>query len=218
MFVEAEIWTVARTDQGNAVLVRPLGADVAVPIFIGQLETQSILIGMGNVPMPRPLTHDLFISLLKEMQAELERIEITALKEGTFFAKLILMQNEKKLVIDTRPSDAMGIAVRKKCPIFIAEAVVDEAGIPLSSITEQTVEKQQEEESEEEPEQPQAVSAGGEETGESENPEEPEQPAAYGSEKKKLEAELEKAVSEENYEEAARIRDRLKELDDSSTS
>ncbi len=191
MLVEAEIWTVARTDQGNAVLVRPLGAEVAVPIFIGQLETQSILIGMGNVPMPRPLTHDLFVSLMKELHAELERIEITALKEGTFFAKLIMMQDEKKLVIDTRPSDAMGIAVRKKCPIFIADAVVDEAGIPLSSITEQS------------------EKAGAEEV----SPEE-----AYSSEKTRLEAELEKAVSEENYEEAAKIRDKLKELDDSGTS
>jgi uncharacterized protein len=191
MLVEAEIWTVARTDQGNAVLVRPLGAEVAVPIFIGQLETQSILIGMGNVPMPRPLTHDLFINLMKELHAELERIEITALKEGTFFAKLILLQDENKLVIDTRPSDAMGIAVRKKCPIFIADAVVDEAGIPLSSITEQS------------------ETAGAEEI----SPEE-----AYHSEKTQLEAELEKAVSEENYEEAAKIRDKLKELDDSGTS
>ena len=61
MLVEAEIWTIARTDQGNAVLVRPIGSESAVPIFIGQLEAQSILIGLGNVPMPRPLTHDLFL-------------------------------------------------------------------------------------------------------------------------------------------------------------
>lgn len=211
MLVEAEVWTVARTDQGNAVLVRPLGAEVAVPIFIGQLETQSILIGMGNVPMPRPLTHDLFINLLKDLQAELERIEITALKEGTFFAKLILLQNEKKMVIDARPSDAMGIAVRKKCPIFIAETVVDEAGIPLSSITEQTVEQEQEEqtESEGETEPPE------EELTEAEEEIKPStEGITFDSEKERLEAELEKAVNAENYEEAAKIRDRLKELDE----
>ena len=63
MLIEAEIWTVARTDQGNAVLVRPIGSDYAVPIFIGQLEAQSIIIGIGNVPMPRPLTHDLFLNV-----------------------------------------------------------------------------------------------------------------------------------------------------------
>jgi bifunctional DNase/RNase len=213
MLVEAEIWTVARTDQGNAVLVRPLGAEVAVPIFIGQLETQSILIGMGNVPMPRPLTHDLFISLLKDLHAELERIEITALKEGTFFAKLVLLQNEKKLIIDARPSDAMGIAVRKKCPIFIAEAVVDEAGIPLSSITEQTVEKP-EEQSEEEKKSDEEVPR--EEVPPEEVTDTPEEQTP-DSEKKRLEKELDKAVNEENYEEAAKIRDKLKELDDKET-
>jgi len=181
MLVEAEIWTVARTDQGNAVLVRPLGAEVAVPIFIGQLETQSILIGMGNVPMPRPLTHDLFLSLLKELQVELERIEVTSLKEGTFFAKLILSHNDDSLSIDARPSDAMGIAVRKKCPIFIEESVVDEAGIPLSSISDQALE------ADKEPNQ---------------------------EEKENLQEKLEKAVAEEDYEEAARIRDKLTELED----
>jgi hypothetical protein len=141
---------------------------------------------MGNVPMPRPLTHDLILSLFKELQVELQRIEVTSLKEGTFFAKLILQQNEKKIVIDARPSDAMGIAVRKKCPIFIAEAVVDEAGIPLSSITEQNI------------------------TSEDVDPKE--------QERDKLRKDLENAVAEENYEEAARIRDRLNELDDTSQS
>jgi hypothetical protein len=181
MLVEAEIWTVARTDQGNAVLVRPLGADVAVPIFIGQLETQSILIGMGNVPMPRPLTHDLFLALLKEVEVELDRIEVTSLKEGTFFAKLILSYNDTTLQIDARPSDAMGIAVRKKCPIFIEESIVDEAGIPLSSISEQPLETET-------------------------NPLE--------KERERLQSQLDTAVAEENYEEAARLRDRLKELED----
>jgi len=158
--------------------------------------------------MPRPLTHDLFISLLKDLHAELERIEITALKEGTFFAKLVLLQNEKKQIIDARPSDAMGIAVRKKCPIFIAEAVVDEAGIPLSSITEQTVENPEEHTAEEQsPEAPQVSTVA--ESGE-------EKPERSG-EKKRLEEELEKAVSEEDYEEAAKIRDKLKEFDDENT-
>ena len=183
MLVEAEIWTVARTDQGNAVLVRPLGAELAVPIFIGQLETQSILIGMGNVPMPRPLTHDLFLSLLKELEVELERIEITSLKEGTFFAKLILSKADDSLSIDARPSDAMGIAVRHKCPLYIEETVVDEAGIPLSSISEQPIEGEID---------------------------------PLKQEKEELQQKLNQAVTEENYEEAARIRDKMNELEDNS--
>lgn len=136
MLVEAEIWTIARNDQGNAVLVRPLGSDMAVPIFIGQLEAQSILIGMGNVPMPRPLTHDLFVTLFDRLNTKVERIEITSLKEGTFFSRIIMNFKDVEHVIDARPSDALGIATRTKCPIFIDEAIVDEAGIMLSSITE----------------------------------------------------------------------------------
>lgn len=136
MLVEAEIWTIARTDQGNAVLVRPLGADSAVPIFIGQLEAQSILIGMGNVPMPRPLTHDLFISLFEKLDVIIEKIEITSLKEGTFFSRIILKCRGRELIVDSRPSDALGIATRTKCPIYLDERIVDEAGVQLSTIAE----------------------------------------------------------------------------------
>ncbi len=135
MLVEAEIWTIARTDQGNAVLVRPIGGETAVPIFIGQLEAQSILIGLGNVPMPRPLTHDLFLNLFSMVGLDLQRIEITALKEGTFYAQLIMgKDNGEELIVDARPSDSIGIAVRSKCPVFIDEAVVDEAGISVSAV------------------------------------------------------------------------------------
>ncbi|MCK5154027.1 MAG: bifunctional nuclease family protein [Spirochaetales bacterium] len=180
MLVEAEIWTIARTDQGNAVLIRPLGAESAVPIFMGQLEAQSILIGMGKVPMPRPLTHDLFINVFKQLKTTISRIEINSLKNGTFFAKLILKKGREELNIDCRPSDALGLAVRKKCPIFIDEAIVDEAGIPLSSITEKAVESSHE---------------------------------LTRTEIKLLKLELEKVIEIEDYEEAARIRDRINKLE-----
>jgi hypothetical protein len=180
--VEAEIWTVARTDKGNAVLVKPIGSEVAVPIFIGHLEAQSILIGLGNVPMPRPLTHDLFLSILEKMKLKLDRIEITDLKDNTSYARIILQNGGTKMVIDSRPSDALGIASRARCPVYIAEFIVDEAGISTNLINT------------EESEETEAV------------------PTPAELEKKRLENELEKAVEEENYEEAARLRDRLNEL------
>jgi uncharacterized protein len=182
MLVEAEVWTVAHTDQGNAVLIKPLGSEVAVPIFIGQLEAHSILIGLGGVPMPRPLTHDLFISMMNSMSVALERIEITELKEGTFYAKLHLRQNNKKLVVDSRPSDALGLAVRVKCPIYIAEPIVNEAGISIKLVVEEESKK----------------------TG---------SPTPKELELSRLKGELEKALEAENYEEAARLRDKLIELD-----
>jgi uncharacterized protein len=180
MLVEAEIWTIAKTDQGNAILIRPLGTEIAVPIFMGQLEAQSILIGMGSVPMPRPLTHDLFINIFKQLKTIILRIEINSLKNGTFFARIILKSGKNELTIDCRPSDALGLAVRKKCQIFIDEEIIDEAGIPVSSITNKTVETNDE---------------------------------LKKTEIKMLKLELEKAVEIEDYEEAARIRDRIAKLE-----
>ena len=115
-FVEAEIWTVAQTDQGNVVLIRPKGSELAVPIFIGQLETQSILIGMGAVEVPRPLTHDLLLSAIAALGAQLSRVEIYELREGTFYARLIMKAEGGEFMIDARPSDAIGLAVRAPLP------------------------------------------------------------------------------------------------------
>ena len=180
MLVEAEIWTVARTDKGNAVLVKPIGSERAVPIFIGQLEAQSILIGLGNVPMPRPLSHDLFITMMEKLNATIERVDITELRDGTFYARIVLKQGLKKIVIDSRPSDALGITARVHSPLYIAEAIVEEAGIPINLITEQ----------------------------------EPsiDMPDPAEIEKNRLEEELQKAVEDENYEEAARLRDKINQL------
>ena len=166
MLVPAEVWTVAKAEQGSAVLIKPIGAEVAVPIFIGSLEAQAILIGLANHKMPRPLTH------------EISRIEITELKEGTFYARLILNRDGTDVILDSRPSDCVALAVRAKCPIFIDEGVVDEAGIPISSAEEKQSSKSTEIQSQ----------------------------ITY------LEKELEKAVEEENYEEAALLRDQIKQL------
>src|SRR5512137_1278922 len=157
MLVPAEVWTVAKAEQGNAVLVLPLGLNVAVPIFIAPLEAQSILIGLGSVKMPRPLTHDLFLTTLENLEASINRVEITALKEGTYFAKLILESSGSEVSIDARPSDCLALAVRVKCPIYIDEAVVDEAGISVKMVEEKNKELKPEDaslESEEEPESP----------------------------------------------------------------
>ncbi|MFP4113168.1 MAG: bifunctional nuclease domain-containing protein [Spirochaetota bacterium] len=180
MLVEAEIWTVARTDKGNAVLVKPIGSERAVPIFIGQLEAQSILIGLGNVPMPRPLTHDLFITMMEKLNATIDRVDITELKDGTFYARIVMKQGLKKIVIDSRPSDALGITARLHCPLYIAESIVEEAGIAINLITE---------------EDPKV-----------------DVPDPREIERNRLEQELQKAVDDEDYEEAARIRDKINEL------
>lgn len=190
-FVEAEIWTVAQTDQGNVVLVRPRDSDLAVPIFIGQLETQSILIGMGGIEVPRPLTHDLLLSLLSTLNAEVTKIEIHDLREGTFYARMLLRVEGREIVVDARPSDAIGVAVRAHCPVFIAESVVEEAGISVNLVAGLHLG-----ETESSPPEAGAIA-----------------PASSEGEVARLRAELEAAVVDENYERAAEIRDKLRELE-----
>jgi len=203
MLVPAEVWTVAKAEQGNAVLVRPLGLDVAVPIFIAPLEAQSILIGLGSVKMPRPLTHDLFITVLESLESSVNRVEITALREGTYYAKLILDSSGSEIAVDARPSDCLALAVRVKCPIYIDEAVVDEAGISVKMVEEKNKELKTEE-------------AAGEhsEEGEPETPTVSEvAPVAQEDEMSSLRKLLQAAIDEENYEEAARLRDRIKDME-----
>ena len=199
MLVPAEVWTVAKAEQGNAVLVRPLGLDVAVPIFIALLEAQSILIGLGSVKMPRPLTHDLLITVLENLEATVNRVEITALREGTYYAKLILESSGSEITIDARPSDCLALAVRMKCPIYIDEAVVDEAGISVKMVEEKNREAKQEESSEQARETTDAVTEI--------------LPLAQEAEMAGLRKRLDAAIEEENYEEAARLRDRIRELE-----
>jgi len=184
MLVPAEVWTVAKAEHGSAVLIRPIGSEVAVPIFIGQAEAQAILIGLGSISIPRPLTHDLLISTLKHLNAEITRIEITELKDDTFYARLILNQNGTDISIDSRPSDCIALAVRVKCPLYIDELVVDKAGISVNIVQE-------------------AAQYNFEQTEKETQLEE-------------LKLNLEKAVEEENYEEAARIRDKIREIEERS--
>ena len=201
MLVPAEVWTVAKAEQqGNAVLVRPLGLEVAVPIFIAPLEAQSILIGLGNVKMPRPLTHDLFLSVLESLEASINRVEIISLKEGTFFAKLVLDASGSEIALDARPSDCLALAVRVKCPIYIDESVVDEAGISVKMVEERRGDIRQEES---------AAHAMEQVSTQAQMPSSLMHNAELAALKKKLEG----ALEEENYEEAARLRDRIRELE-----
>jgi bifunctional DNase/RNase len=208
MLVPAEVWTVAKAEQGNAVLVRPLGLDVAVPIFIAPLEAQSILIGLGSVKMPRPLTHDLFITVLESLESSVNRVEITSLKEGTYYAKLILESAGAEVAIDARPSDCLALAVRVKCPIYIDETVVDEAGISVKMVEEKGRELKQIDPSSLQPDQPDQSDEEADQASIADAPVFQPEPEMAGL--KKL---LDAAIEEENYEEAARLRDKIRELE-----
>jgi bifunctional DNase/RNase len=181
MLVPAEIWTVAKTDQGNAVLVRPLNGDKAVPILIGPLEAQNILLGLGEVDIPRPLTHDLVLRMLTELGATMVRIDIHSLSEGTYYSNILLSHGTRSLEIDARPSDALALAVRTDCPIFLESDLIDESGISLEQLRESAQQAE---------------------------------PEALTQTLVHLQARLELLVANEDYEEAALIRDQIHRLEE----
>src|SRR5918911_375429 len=105
----------------------------SLPIWIGQFEADAIAIPMQNVPVSRPLTHDLLGRVVEQLGAKLTQIVINDLADETFYARLILDQNGRHVEVDSRPSDAIALAIRAKVPIFVEDAVLDQAGMVFES-------------------------------------------------------------------------------------
>jgi hypothetical protein len=103
----------------------------ALPIYIGQDQAKAIISVLENQTPPRPLTHDLFVNLLEAWDMVIEKIIIHSLQDNTFYALLIVMQGETRREIDSRPSDAIAIALRTNSPIWVMEEVVADASIPV---------------------------------------------------------------------------------------
>lgn len=158
-----------------------------LPVVIGGAEAQSIAVAMEkSVAPPRPLTHDTWVNMLKEMNVNIEKVVIHRLVNGVFFASIYSMdENGKQLIFDSRPSDAVALAVRLECPIYAIESLLKQAGIT----------PQEEQEAD-------GIEAVVEE--EFDNPEK--------QRREELEQSLKKAVENEDYELAARLRDKLDKL------
>ena len=143
-----------------------------LPIVIGQFEAQSIAWNLQGISMHRPLTHDLFKNFVETTDFEIAKILINNLKENTFYAKIILKNDSSQLDLDSRPSDAVAIALRAKAPIFVSDDVMKKAAVKINSDAQKGLD-----------------------------------------ELVVLNDRLKKAIEEENYEEAAKIRDRINELE-----
>lgn len=98
-----------------------------MPIWVGIFEANAIAIEIEKMAAPRPMTHDLTRNLIRHLNAQLERVVITEIKDETFFAVLWLKQGEDSLAIDARPSDAIALALRADCPIYVDERVMQTA-------------------------------------------------------------------------------------------
>jgi uncharacterized protein len=165
-----------------ALILKESNGNRRLPIIIGAFEAQSIAIELENIKPPRPLTHDLIKTIVETMSSSVNEVLINELKEGTFYAKIILDTLTGGVEVDARPSDAIAIAVRFGSPIFVDEEVMREAGF----------EPEPEEEQKPEKEIPSTLSRD--------------------EMMKNMQSELDEAIKNENYEKAIKLRDDLKKF------
>jgi hypothetical protein len=189
--IPVEIVNVALLNKRFVIFLKSSEDKRALPIFIDDNQAQSIVIQINKVDIPRPLTHDLFKSVLDALGCEMVRIEVSDLIDDTFYARLVLDHGGQVLDFDARPSDAICLALRFGAPMFVEEKVMDKAGI---LVTEDGAEPPKVEPSQEEPGPPKAAV----------------------SPLETLTQDLDNAVKEERYEDAARIRDEIKKMKSSN--
>ena len=111
------------------VLLKTQEGNKFLPIWIGHPEAAAILMKLQNATAPRPLTHDLLVNILGELDVEVVRVTVTELRDNTFHASITVAQNGNEMEIDSRSSDAIAVAVRAHAPIFAADAVIEESAI-----------------------------------------------------------------------------------------
>ena len=133
--VQVRVAGVALDASGQHVLLlKPIdqipGDGMLLPIWIGGLEATSILVAVEQAPVPRPLAHDLMRALIAELGAEVTRVEVTRIDDGTFYAEITLSTAFGDRVIDARPSDAVALASRVGAELWVADAVMEDAGVP----------------------------------------------------------------------------------------
>lgn len=171
--------------KGYAVLLKESGGSRYLPVIVGSFEAQSIALALEEVQMPRPMTHDLFCNILEELNIEIREVLISSLTDGTFFSKISLASETGSGEVDSRPSDAIALALRVGAPIYVTEAVMEEASV--QELTESTVSP-------------------------ADNPAEEVSPQQSQDYLKQLEEQLARAVLDEEYETAAVIRDKIKKI------
>jgi uncharacterized protein len=111
------------------VLLRTAAGNKYLPIWIGHPEAAAILMKLQNASTPRPMTHDLVDDILKQLGAQVTRVTVTELRENTFYAEITLQQDGTEIEVDSRPSDAIALAIRAEAPIFAADQVIEESAI-----------------------------------------------------------------------------------------
>ncbi|MFZ4619919.1 MAG: bifunctional nuclease domain-containing protein [Bacteroidota bacterium] len=169
-----------------ALILKETNGKRKLPIIIGAFEAQSIALELEGMKPPRPLTHDLMRNIIDTFAVSLNEVCISELRDGTFYAKLTIEGLSDTQEIDSRPSDAIALAVRYGAPIFVGEEVLNEAGV-VSEDEDDAVEEAVKEESEEEIKKPL-------------------------TRLEQLQTSLKEAIEKEDYEKAAKLRDDIRRL------
>ncbi len=184
-FIQVDIIGLSTSPSSGGAYALVLGeieGNRRLPIIIGAFEAQAIALELEKIQPPRPMTHDLLRDLFESVGCEVLDIVIDELREGTFFAKIRYVHDGEEGQLDARPSDAVALAVRVDAPIYVAPPVLDEAGIPTEE---------------------EGVSALA-------RPAEEEEAVAQPTSRlDRMRQQLEKAIEEEDYERAARLRDEI---------
>lgn len=180
--IPVEIANVAVLEKKFIIFLKSKDDERVLPIFIDEQQAQSIIIHINQVEIPRPLTHDLFKTVLETLAFRVARIEVSDVREDTFYARLVVEGKGDSFDFDSRPSDAICLALRFGAPMFVDENVMEKAGIIVTKENDQKTRKENHSD------------------------------AAEASPLEALKEKLQKAIQEERYEEAALLRDEINKM------
>lgn len=191
--IEVKISDITLTNVGFAIFLKPQDypEQKVVPIFIGPLETHAITSVLDGITPPRPMTHDLIMMFIPALGAQVVKVTIDEIVDNTFYAKISLRKDEEIFLIDARPSDSIALALRAEAPIFISKKVLEEAGVSMKS---------------------NELLSGKDEFQNEELGTILNETSSPKSNLEILQEKLDKAISDEDYESAAKYRDQIKKI------
>ncbi len=124
------------------IMLKDVGSDAVIPIWVGIFEANAIASEIEKITAPRPMTHDLTRNLMRHLRVELEKVVITEIKDDTFYAALWIKQDDEPMILDSRPSDAIALALRADCPIYVSEQVMQNAKLNPASMADASTAEQ----------------------------------------------------------------------------
>jgi hypothetical protein len=113
----------------HVVVLKQKDAERFLPIWVGMAEANAIALKISGIKPDRPVTHDLLVNILSDLQVSVTRVVVSELRDDTFHAQIVAMQGDKELIFDSRSSDAIALAVRVESPIYVVKEVLDQAGV-----------------------------------------------------------------------------------------